>query len=98
MGLFKWIKSFWHSDIVNDFKEFLAALFKGALEIALAALKDIAIQAVTQVAADPKILTNEDKRKEAAKIVAEYAKGRGIEAGDSVVNLAVELAVQYIKK
>ena len=99
MGFSTWFASLWDktAPLRAKLRQFLAELLKGALEILLAALLDIAKQAVAQVAADPKILTNDDKRKAAAKIIADYAKQKGINAGDSVINLAIELAVQDFK-
>lgn len=96
MGLFAKIKA-WFSPLIAKFRDFLKAIFQGAVEQALAALKDIAIQVVTEIQNDPKLITDEDKRKEAFKRIKEYSKGRGIQAGNSLVNLLIELSVAYLK-
>jgi len=97
MRIFAKIKA-WFSPLIAKFREFLKAIFQGATEIVLASLKDIAIRVVQEVAADPSIITDEDKRKAAFKRIQQYAVTEGIEAKDSLINLAIELAVQYLKK
>jgi hypothetical protein len=96
MGLIATIRG-WLNPILAKFRAFLGAIFRGAVEETLAAMKDIAIQAVMAVAADPTLVTDESRRKEALKKLSELAEARGIQAGDSLKNLAIELAVQYFK-
>jgi hypothetical protein len=97
MGLWSNIVN-WFNPLMAKFKKFISQLFSGALAQMLAALQDIAQNAIEQVAADPSIITDEDKRKAAFKIIAEYAQSRGLEAKDSIINLAIELAVAAFKK
>lgn len=96
MGLIAAIKN-WLNPLLAKFRAFLGAIFKGAVEEILAALKDIALQAVAEVAKDPSLITDDARRKEAFKILSKLAEARGIKAGDSLKNLAIELAVQYFK-
>ncbi len=96
MGLIAAIKN-WLNPLLSKFRAFLSAIFKGAVEEVLAALKDIALQAVMEVAKDPSLVTDESKRQEALKLLSKLAEARGIKAGDSLKNLAIELAVQYFK-
>jgi len=96
MGLIATIKG-WFSPLLAKFRAFLAAIFRGAVEETLAALKDIALQAVMAVAADPGLVTDDSRRKEALRRLSALAEERGIQAGDSLKNLAIELAVQYFK-
>ncbi len=77
------------------FKAFIAEALPIAKAILIAMLKDIAINAVTK--AQNTNLNDEDKRKQAFKEIKAYAIAKGIEAGDSIVNLTMELALQKIK-
>jgi len=97
MGLIAKIKA-WFSPLLATFRDFLKAIFQGAVELTLAALKDLAIQVVSELQYDPSIITNEDKRKIAFERIKVLAKAKGISVKDSLINLAIELAVQYLKK
>ncbi len=81
--------------IWNFFKPVAKIVIKGILAIALGALKDVAIQTVTELGNGN--LSNEDKRKEAFKRIKNYAITRGIDAKDSAINFAIETALQSIK-
>lgn len=96
MGLWQNITNFFNP-ILRRFREFIKALFSGALEIVLAQLKDIAQQMVQEVENDPSIITDEAKRAEAIRRIKLYAAAQGIEAKDSIIALAIELAVQWLK-
>jgi len=94
MSFFSKIKSFF-SAVLRNFRNMLKVIFSGATEVILAQLKDIALQAVTEL--ENTDLTNDNKRKEAFKRIGDYAKGKKITVTSSLINLAIELALQYMK-
>ena len=81
----------------GDVGRFLAILFKKAIHDELAIALPIAANAVRQIAADPSIISNADKRDAAvSNVLAEVGKAQ-VSVGLGIVNLAVELAVQEFK-
>lgn len=88
---FSWLKSLWQ----GVFGQFLREVFTEAKVKVVVALKDIAIEAVTELATTN--ITNEAKRKQAFDKIKAYAKEKGIEAGESLVNLVLEMAVNKLK-
>lgn len=73
-------------------------LISGGTELLLAQLRELAIEAVLMVALDPGVVTDEDKRKKAFDIIKGKAITRGLSVRDSLLNLALELAVSYLKQ
>jgi len=59
---------------------------------------NLAIEVVQEVASDPRVISSDDKRKEALKRLQIKTKIAGINVGISLLNLAIELAVQEMKK
>lgn len=90
-NLIEWIKSLF-TDAV---KAFLSAVFTKAKTEVIAALKDIAMTAVKEAQATG--LSNEEKRKKVFMAVRVYANARGIQAGDSIINLIIEMCVSTLK-
>jgi uncharacterized alkaline shock family protein YloU len=90
-----WIKAIF-SALWKSFKEFMKQVFTQSLEIALAALKDIAIQAVKEVD-NFTTFTDQQKREMAFDKIKKYAVEKGLSVKDSIINLAIELAIQYLK-
>ena len=95
MGLISWIKGLINSAI-RKFKEFLAAALPEAKQIILGLLSDIATEAVKEL--DLSTLKDEDRRKAAFDRIKQYAVTNGIEARDSLIYLAIELALQKFKE
>jgi hypothetical protein len=56
---------------------------------------DLAKQVVAEIEADPSVIIDEDKRKEAIARIKDYAGQQGMFLRDSIINFAIELAVQY---
>jgi len=83
------------SGLVRVFKKFIEVALPIAKQVIIAQLKDIAMQAVTEMSFEN--LTNEEKRKEAMIRISSYAKDKGIDASESIVGLVTELAVQMLK-
>jgi hypothetical protein len=90
-GLLNWVKGLFTDSV----KAFLNAVFTKARQEAVSALKDVAIRAVTEI--QDTDMSNEEKRKAAFSKIKNYAVTRGIQAGDSTVNLVLEMAVSAIK-
>lgn len=86
----------WFSSLLRNFWNVIKEIFSGAIEIALASLIEIAKEVVSDISLST--LTNEEKRKEAFDRVREYALSKGLDARESIINLAIELAVQALKK
>ena len=82
--------------MVQKFEQFIQQVFTAEKPIIIAALKDIAMAAVVRVN-NLDTLTNEEKRTQAFGQIAAYAKNQGIEVGTSMINLAIEMAVQAVK-
>ncbi len=94
MSIFADIKR-WFNSMIRSLWGLLKQIFSGTVEIVVAQLMDIAKKTIADL--DVETLTNEEKRKEAFKLIAEYAKAHGIIAKDSIINLAIELAVAWLK-
>jgi len=76
-------------------KEFLKTAIPQVVAIIFLDLKDFAIQVVSEL--ELKDISNEEKRKQALEKIKEEAKKRGFELKDRIVNLLIELALNYIK-
>ena len=86
----------WLSGLFSDsMKKFLASVFTAAKTEMIAALKDVAIQAVIEVQATG--LNSDEKRKKVFEKIKFTAIARGIKAGDSMINLIIEMALQAVK-
>jgi len=94
--MWSWLKKFF-SPLLRLLWSFLKAIFRGAVEIALAQLRELAIDVVREIAQDRTLITDEEKRNEAFARLKARAESRGIEAKDSIINLAIELTVSWLK-
>lgn len=87
----------WFLRFFGSLGTFLSTLLSGALKQELEVVLPIALKAVKAVAADQSLLSSGAKRDAAlASIIAELGKAQ-LQIGLSVMNLAVELAVQEYK-
>lgn len=87
----------WFMKLFGALGRFLSVLFNAALKKELEVVMPIAAGAVRSVASDPTLFQPGMKREAAlALIMAQLTKSQ-IEVGLSVVNLAIELAVQEFK-
>lgn len=77
-------------------KEILPLVSKSVQSL-IATLLPLAVKIVADLAADNQ-LTNKQKQKEAFVKIQEIAKKEGIQAGTSLINLVIELAVASLKK
>ena len=86
----KWFKR-------NVIEDFVTPLFRKGIGDALTWALPRALSLVAQVAADPKLLTNDAKRAAVFRGLEGEAKATGIAIGASLINTAIELAVQKLK-
>lgn len=87
----------WLLKFFGSLGRFLSVLFKGAINEELKVVLPIAAGAVRSVASDPTLLSSGAKRDTAiGLILAELASAQA-KVGVSVINLAIELAVQEFK-
>lgn len=93
--MWKRIANFFNA-AVRKLRTFLNALLEGGLELALAGIQEIANQVVTEL--NYENLTNDEKRKEAIKRISERALAQGNSVKESLIRLAIELAVAALKQ
>lgn len=86
----------WFSGLLRKFWGLLKQIFDGAVEIALAQIQDIALYTVKEL--ENTDMTNEEKRNEAFKRIKAYTMSKEINIQSSLINLAIEIAVQALKK
>lgn len=87
----KWIGSFFKSSL----QKFIESAFPAGKQIVIDLLKDVALQTVIELQSTD--MSNADKRKAAFDRIKVYALGRGIEAKDHVIDLAISTAVSVMK-
>lgn len=77
--------------------KFLSVLFKGAINEELKVVLPIAAGAVRSVAKDPTLIAAGSKRDTAVELILAELAAAQVKVGISVINLAIELAVQEFK-
>jgi hypothetical protein len=77
--------------------DFIKPLLSAGIHDALNQLLPVALNIVAQIAKDPTVVSNDDKRNAALKNLQSYVTMIGISVGTSVLNTAIELAVQKLK-
>lgn len=82
--------------VSKSFIDFIWPIITKQAGTSLAILLPIAFKIVKDLAANGG-LSNSQKRQEAFKQLAKETKQQGIEAGDSLLNLAIEMAVSVLK-
>jgi len=92
--MFNWLKNFFNKAI-GFFRAFMKEVFTHSTELILAALKDVAMNAVTKLAQTD--LSNEEKRKQAFQEIKDYAISEGIQARDSLIFLIIEMCITSLK-
>ena len=99
MGFFGKIKEFFakfFKKAKEIFIEFVKEAFGLASQIAIAEIKDFAIEVVAKLAETD--LKNIEKRQKAFRQIKDEAVKRGYKLKDSLVYTIIELALQYVKK
>jgi hypothetical protein len=88
------IKAFFNG-LVRMFKSFIDAALPVLTQALLAELKDFAIGVVEDL--DGKDMSSKAKREEAFRKIKEEAIKRGKSLPDSLINLLIEIALQFIR-
>jgi hypothetical protein len=88
------IKAFFNM-LVRAFKSFIDAALPVLTQALLAELKDFAIGVVEDL--DGKDMSSKAKREEAFRKIKEEAIKRGKSLPDSLINLLIEIALQFIR-
>lgn len=87
--------------VLSKIWDFLEPFIKIFLSSTGQILGGVALQVVADIAKDTSIVTDEDKRKAAFDKIVVDLKGKGIELGlqvtTSMINSAIEVAVQKLK-
>ena len=94
MKLIDWIKSLFNK-FIGMCKRFIASALPLASQLLIGKLRDVAITIVEKLQATD--LTDEEKRAEAFRQISEYVTNAGIDIRDSLINLIIELALQFVK-
>ena len=84
---------FW---IKSNFEDALKTIFDTVVKVYLDKIWDITLQEVSKLRASD--LVDDDKRKAAFDAIKERVLGESLDAKDHLINLAIELAVAWIKK
>lgn len=87
----------WILKFFGSLGKFLSVLFKSALKKELEVVMPIAAGAVRSVASDPTLIQPGSKRDTAISLILAELTTAQVEVGRSVINLAIELAVQEFK-
>jgi hypothetical protein len=94
MGFIAWIKKTF-SNLIRVFGQFIEDIFDAGTKVLIAELKDYAIDIVSRLMKMD--MTNEQKRKEAFNAIKQEGILRGKTLSSSLINLIIELALQYVK-
>jgi len=92
--MFNWLKRLW-SRMLRIFKSFIDVALPIVAQVLIAELKDFAINTVGTLQSTN--LSNEEKRRQAFEEIKAEAINRGKNLSDSLINVLIELALQYIK-
>jgi hypothetical protein len=82
--------------VSKSFIDFIWPLVTKQVAVSLATLLPIAYQIVKELAKNNN-LNNSEKRQEAFNQLVNETKKQGLQAGDSLLNLAIEMAVNVLK-
>jgi hypothetical protein len=82
--------------VSKSFVDFIWPLVTKQVAVSLATLLPIAYQIVKELAKNNN-LSNAEKRQEAFNQMVSETKKQGLQAGDSLLNLAIEMAVNVLK-
>lgn len=78
-------------------QKIIEALIRLILKAVFPELLEIALAVVQEIQNDTSVVTNEEKRSRAFERIKAKLKDSEKDAKDSLINLAIELAVRYMK-
>ena len=93
--MFEFLKNLF-SKLVRAFKAFIQAAFPVAKQVLIAALKDYALDTVTELANSD--LSSANKREAAWKEIQKEAVDRALNVGESLARVIAEIAYQAYKE
>ena len=83
--------------VLHVLTSFLSKLFKSTIQQQIDIILPIAENAVRQIADDPSILTNEEKRQRAISMVITELTSKEVIFAKRLINLCIEIAVVQLK-
>lgn len=92
--MLNWLKNLWNK-LLRAFKSFIKAAIPVVSQIVLSELKDFALNTVGTL--QHSNLSNEEKRNKAFDDIRAEAERRGKNISDSLINVLIELSLQFIK-
>lgn len=87
----------WVVGFVGVLWEYVKVLFQSTLKKELELVLPIASEVVAMIAKDPSVMTDTEKRDSAFNQIKDLLVGSQKTVGSSVINLAIELALQKLK-
>lgn len=92
--MFNWLKNIFNKALAL-LRDLLKQVFTNSTEVILAALREVAVDAVTRMAGTD--LSNPEKRSKAFAEIKAYAQAKGIVVRDSLIYLLIEIVVNKLK-
>lgn len=92
--MWQWIKN-WFSALMRIFKSFIKQVFSVSVKLLIAEFKDFALVTVKDLALTD--LNSDEKRQEFLKRLKDEGISRGKSLSTSVMNIILELAIQFLK-
>lgn len=83
--------------LLGTIGDFLRPIFAQGTKELMEQLLPLALQTVAAIAADPTVVSNDAKRQEALVKLENKAEAIGLQVGTSMLNWAIETAVQKLK-
>lgn len=83
--------------VFDVLKSFFKKLFKNTIQAQIDIILPIAEQAVKQIADDPSIITNEEKRQRAMNMIIAELTAKEVVFAKRLINLCIEIAVVELK-
>ena len=99
---YNWFKNLrtpkWLKELTNNLWFVLREIISESTEIILAQIQPIAIEVCRKIQDDHSIITNENKRRKAFEEITILAKAQGLETKENLINMAITVAVAFLKK
>lgn len=94
--MWNWLKNFF-SKALRAFKRFLKEVYTLTVMIIMAEVKDLALETVKEIANEPSLITDEEKRNAAFERLKAKTVKRGKFVKTHLLNQLIEMAVTYWK-
>lgn len=93
-----WKTPDWLRVLINKLWDIIKEAISASAEIILAQLIELAKEACLKVKEDSSLVTDDEKRKKAFEEILKSAKERSLQTTDHLINLAIEIAMAWLKK